>query len=259
MSSLKFSKSFHLYLYAIVVIFFTIVLIAMACGWEKFLQISVLNQHIAQSVVYLLSTLFLVFVIWRLGWLQSSGFTFFGRIKTWLIILFPLIHVLTKDFYFITRDFSLKISEPRLVFWSGFSGFASGFFEETVFRGIVLFYFLRSWGHSISGIVKSITVSASLFGGIHVLQLAENPLPQTLLIMLTAVLAGFFYGVILLHGGSIWIPIVFHGLHNAGVNIFIAGRTFSEKSLINFFILITYIPVFLLGIYLLKKIPQNKE
>jgi len=91
----------------------------------------------------------------------------------------------------------------------------------------------------------------------HILRLGENPLPQTVLAMLTAVLAGFFYGVILLHGRSIWIPIVFHGLHKAVVNLSMAGKNAVETPLISFFILVTTIPVFLLGIELLKKIPQK--
>jgi membrane protease YdiL (CAAX protease family) len=97
-------------------------------------------------------------------------------------------------------------------------------------------------------------VTALLFGGVHILRLAENPVPQTVLAMLTAVLSGFFFGVILLHGRSIWIPIVFHSLHNAAVNLSMAGKNAVETPLISFFILVTTIPVFLLGIYLLKKI-----
>jgi len=259
MSRLKFIKTVRPNFSAKVLIFLTIVLIIIACGWEKLLQISALNQYIGQSVIQIVSTLCFICILWRFGWLRASGFIRIGQGRTWIIIIFPLIYVLTKDIYLITGDLSFDFPNPHLIFWLSLSSLTTSLFEETLFRGLVLFSFLLLWDHSKFGIVKSITVSASLFGGIHVLQLAENPLPQTLLIMLTAVLGGFFYGVILLHGGSIWIPIVFHGLHNAGVNLFTAGWNFTEKPLINFFILMTYIPVFLLGVYLLKKLPQKNS
>lgn len=157
----------------------------------------------------------------------------------------------------MTGEFSFELLNPTLVFWLGLSSLTTGLFEETVFRGVVLFSFLLLWDQSRSGMTKSISASALLFGGIHILRLVENPVPQTLLAMLTAVLVGFFYGVILLHGRSIWIPIVFHSLHNALLNLNMAGKNAVETPLESLFILVTTIPVFLLGIYMLKKIPQK--
>jgi membrane protease YdiL (CAAX protease family) len=256
MKKFKVFEEVHPYLYIIVLIFLTMILIVLAYMWGALFQGSERNQYIGQSLTQLVSTLFLVFVIWRLGWFRVSGFTFIGRSQTWMIVLLPLVYVLLKDIYLTTGEFSFDLSNPTLVIWLGLSGFATGLFEETVFRCIVLFYFLRLWGYSKHGVTKSILMAALLYGGFHVLCLAENPLPQTFLFMLTVALAGFFFGVILLHGQSIWIPIVFHGLHETVINLNMAGKNALETPLIIFFMLVTYIPVFLLGIYLLKKIPQ---
>jgi len=256
MKRIKVFEEIHPYLYAVVLIFLTMVLIIIAYMWRVLFQGSELNQYIGQFLTHFVSTLFLVFVIWQLGWLRVSGFTFIGRSQTWMIVLLPLVYVLLKDIYLTTGEFSFDLSNPTFVFWLGLSGLAGCLFEETVFRGVVLFYFLRLWGYSKHGVKKSILMAALLFGGFHVLWLAENAVPQTVLYMLTASLAGFFYGVILLHGQSIWIPIVFHSLHDTVVNLNMAGKNVLETPLISFFMLVTYIPVFLLGIYLLKKIPQ---
>ncbi len=254
MKRFKVVEEIRPYLYVIVLIFFTIILIAIAFAWGEVFQGSELNQYIGQSITQFVSALFLVFIIWRLGWLQNSGFTFIGRIHTWLLILLPLVYVITKDIYLTAGDFSFKVYDPPKFFWSGLSSLAAGLFEETVFRGIVLFYFLRLWGSSKSGLTKSILTAALLFGGIQVLRLTEYPVIQTVLCMLTAVLAGFFYGVILLHGQSIWIPIVFHGLYDTAVNLNMTGKNVTETPYISFFVLMSYIPVFLLGVYLLQKI-----
>lgn len=258
MKKFRLFTAVYPYLHVIVLIFFTMTLIVIAYIWGELFQGSEPSQYIGQSITQLVSTLFFIFILWRFGWLRASGFTCVGRAQTWVIIILPLIYVLAKDIYLITGEFSFELSNPTLIFWLGLGSLTTGLFEETVFRGVVLFSFLRLWDHSRSGMTKSILMAALLFGGIHVLRLAENSVPQTLLGMFTAALAGFFYGVILLHGRSIWIPIVFHGLHNAVINLNMAGRNAAETPLISFFMLVTYIPVFLLGIYLLKRIPQRR-
>lgn len=257
MKRFKVCAALHPFLFVVIFVFISVLLIAIAYSWGELFPCSELNQYIGQSITQLVSTLFFIFVLWRSGWLRTSGFTSIGRGQTWILITLPLIYVLAKDIYLITGEFSFELSNPFLTFWLGLSSLTTGLFEETVFRGVVLFSFLRLWKHSRSGITKSILLAALLYGGIHILRLVENPVPQTLLAMLTAVLAGFFYSVILLHGRSIWIPIVFHSLHNAVVNLYLTGKNATETPLISFFILVTYIPVFLLGIWLLKKIPQK--
>jgi membrane protease YdiL (CAAX protease family) len=257
MRRFKVFAEFHPFLFVMIFVFISALLIAIAYLWGELFQGSELSQYIGQSVTQLVSTLFFIFILWRFGWLRASGFTSIGRSQTWILITLPFLYVLAKDIYLITGDFSFELSNPALLFWLGLSSLTTGLFEETLFRGVVLFSFLLLWGHSKSGMTKSISVTALLFGGMHILRLVENPAPQTLLTMLTAVLAGFFFGVILLHGGSIWIPIVFHSLHNAVVNLNMAGKNAVETILGSFLILLTIIPVFLLGIYLLKKIPQK--
>lgn len=254
MKRFKVFAEYHPFLFVMILGFISVFLIILAYSWGELFQGSELNQYIGQSVIQLASTLFLIFILWRFGWLRDSGFTSIGRGQTWIIIILPFIYVLAKDIYFMTGDFSFELSHPTLLFWLGLSSLTTGLFEETLFRGVVLFSFLLIWNHSRSGITKSISASALLYGGIHLLLLVENPAPQTVVAMLTAVLAGFFYGVILLHGGSIWIPIAFHCLHNVVVNLNMAGKDTVETPLISFLILVTYIPVFLLGVYLLKKI-----
>lgn len=256
MKRFKVFAALHPFLFVTIVVFFSAFLIAIAYLWGVFFPCSELNQYIGQSITQLVSALCFIFILWRFDWLRASGFTSIGRGQTWIIIILPLIYVLAKDIYLMTGDFSFELSRPTLLFWLGLSSLTTGLFEETLFRGVVLFSFLLLWDHSRSGMTKSISVTALLFGGIHILRLVENPLPQTVLTMLTAVLAGFFYGVILLHGGSIWIPIVFHCLHNAVLNLNMAGKNAVEAPLINLLILLTYIPVFLLGIFLLNKIRQ---
>ena len=258
MKRFKAFAALHPFLFVMIFVFISVLLIAIAYLWGELFQGSELNQHIGQSVTQLVSTLFFIFILWRFGWLSASGFTSIGRGQTWIIIILPFIYVLAKDIFLISGEFSFELSCPTLLFWLGLSSLTTGLFEETVFRGVVLFSFLRLWEHSGTGMTKSISVAALLYGGMHILRLAENPVPQALLAMLTAVLAGFFYGVILLHGRSIWIPIVFHSLHNAGINLNLAGKDSVETPLESFFILVTTIPVFLLGIYLLKKIPQKQ-
>jgi len=175
----------HPVLFVMIFVFISVLLIAIAYSWGEIFPCSELSQYIGQSITQLVSALCFIFILWRFGWLRASGFTSVGRGQTWILITLPFLYVLAKDIYLITGEFSFGLSNPTLLFWLGVSSLTTGLFEETVFRGVVLFSFLLLWDHSRSGMTKSIYVSALLFGGIHVLRLAENPVPQTLLVMLT--------------------------------------------------------------------------
>lgn len=255
MKRFKVFATLHPALFVLFIVLISVLLIAIAYLWGVLFPGSALCQYVGQSLLQAVSTLCLVFLLWRFGWLQISGFGSLGRGRTWIIIILPFVYTLAKDIYFLTGEFSFELSNPRLGFWLGLSGLTTGLFEETVFRGVVLSSLLLLWDHSRFGLTKSLSVTALLFGGIHLVRLVENPVPQTVLAMIAAVLAGFFYGVISLSGGSIWIPIAFHGLYEAALSLNLAGKNAVETPLTSLFIVLTYSPVFLLGLSLLKRIP----
>jgi membrane protease YdiL (CAAX protease family) len=156
MNRFKVFAVVHPYLNVIVSIFITMTLIVIAYAWGEVFQSSVLIQYVGQSIISLVSTLFFVFIIRRFGWLRASGFTSIGRRQAWLKILVIFIYILAINLCLTTGKSSFELSNPALIFWLGLSSLTAALFEETVFRGVVLFSFLWLWGYSKSGITKSI-------------------------------------------------------------------------------------------------------
>jgi membrane protease YdiL (CAAX protease family) len=92
----------------------------------------------------------------------------------------------------------------------------TGIFEEAVFRGVVLYSFLRLWGNEKHGVFKSVIYCSALFGLVHIDRYVAygGYIDDTIFRVLSTFLAGIFYGALLLHGKSIWIPIVCHSAGN---------------------------------------------
>lgn len=253
----KVLVGFHPYLVLTALVFLILILIAVAYFWGQWIQDSVINQCVVQFTTQLISSLFFLFILWQLCLLKASGFTRMGRSKTWSVAAMFLIYMVVINIYLRTGEFFFELSDPDLTFWLSLSSLVAGLFEETVFRGVVLFIFLWLWRGSKYCVAKSVSISALLFGCISILRLDGNSLFQILLSMLVATLAGFFYGAILLHGRSIWIPIVFHGLHNVGINLNMIGKDAIETPQTSLYLLLAYIPLFAVALHLLKKIPRR--
>ena len=247
----------HPYLFMTASVFVILLLIAIAFFWGRRTEDSNLNQCIIQSITQLISVIFIGFFLWQYGWLQTAGFTRFGRKRTWMIALIILMYMAAVFVFSRMGTLCFKTRDPRLILWLSVNGFTAGFFEETVFRGILLFTLLWIWRRSKYQMAKSISSTSLLFGCASILKTNGDSIAQTVLGALTATTAGFIYGVLLLHGKSIWIPVVLHGLHKAGVNAFMTSRSAEATFRPDLFLLLTAIPVLLLGIYLLKSIPLN--
>ena len=247
----------HPCLFMTVFVLVIVLLIAIAYFSERWTKDSEVNQWIIQSITQLISFAFFVFILWQSGWLQDTGFARFGRSTTWGIAIVIFLYLAAAHFFFKTGPLFSRMPEPDFIFWLIFGSLIAGLFEELAFRGIFLFTFLWLWRRAKYQVVKSISATALLFGFVSILKTDGNSFYQTVWGVLTAAVAGFVYGVLLLHGKSIWIPVVLHGLHNVGMNLFMVDGNAAESLRPDLFLLLASIPVFLLGIYLLKRIPSN--
>ncbi len=199
------------------------------------------------------------FILWRFGWFRASGFLSFGRWKIWAIMVPILLYDISITHIIISGTFEFGIADKYEYYFRVSSilahFFIAALFEETIFRGIILYTFIRLWGNSKPGILKSVIISSAIFGMLHIngsLSGIDDIIGVFFKILWTFI-AGIFYCVLLLKGKSIWIPITCHCLYNAILDIIINRTNLSITAYSHFLIFLTAIPIGLLGIYLLRR------
>jgi membrane protease YdiL (CAAX protease family) len=183
------------------------------------------GDQIGQTLGMLVATACLAFVLWRFGWLTTSGLAGLGSGRAWLAVLVPIVYGIAATLYAYSGGRGFSISDPALALLVALNAMASGMVEEVAYRGLVLHAFVRRWRDSRRGVLVGVMVSSLIFGASHMVWAAMGkPLHLAALQSLTACLSGIVYAALTLYSGSIWPAIVFHGLANAAVWVMILDR-----------------------------------
>ena len=144
-----------------------------------------------------------------------------------------------------------------------------GFAEEFVFRGYLQPVFLKKYISCKNGIFLGVLFPAIFFGTSHLLNLTVNDnIPQVIGQSIYAIFIGFFFGVVLLKTNKLIPLAITHGLINF---FFLFGSLpslnndiepavamiLSEQIVAAAAPLIIFIPLFVIGLILLKKITKD--
>jgi membrane protease YdiL (CAAX protease family) len=215
------------------------------------------NPTIGQILGRLISTLIFAFILSRFGWLTAAGFTQSAGWQSWLLILLLLVYTIVAAIYAYFGDFRFNLSKPKLAGVVVLNQMTFGLVEETAFRGVILYAFVRIWGDSNWGLVGSVLLSALFFGASHMSWVAfGKPVLQSTLMSLSAFEAGICYGAFVLASGSIWPAVVFHGLVNAAVNIKLMDKPeYKETVPSGIRMVLLNLPIVMFAVYLLWKMP----
>ena len=95
------------------------------------------------------------------------------------------------------------------------------YFEEVLYRGLVLKSLLNKNGHSKRDVMGACVVSSAIFGVLHIVNVfAGASVLPTLSQIIHATSTGLFFAAVFLRTKNLWIPILLHGLLNLSVQIF---------------------------------------
>lgn len=155
-----------------------------------------------------------------------------------------------------------------------------GLFEEVLYRGLVLKILLIKLGHSKRGIINACVISSLIFGMVHITNIvdiainAEHLSVGVILPVVSQIIFATAFGLlnvaIFLRSGTLWIPILIHGVGNLAVQTFFAFisrdrilqfvQTPVEMSVPEFIIstLMSTIPLLVAGLVLLRKVKPGK-
>ena len=144
-----------------------------------------------------------------------------------------------------------------------------GFAEEFVFRGYLQPVFLKKYISHKNGIFLGVLFPAIFFGTSHLLNLSVNDnVPQVIGQSIYAIFIGFFFGVVLLKTNKLIPLAITHGL----INFFflfgllpslnnntepVEAMALSEQIVSAAAPLLIFIPLFVIGLILLRKITKD--
>ena len=155
-----------------------------------------------------------------------------------------------------------------------------GIFEEVLYRGLVLKILLKKLGHSKRGIINACVISSVIFGMVHITNIvdiainAEHLSVGVILPIVSQIIFATAFGLLVvalfLRSGTLWIPILIHGVGNLVVQTFVAFisrdrilqfvQTPVEMSAPEFIIstLMSTIPLLVAGLVLLRKVKPDE-
>lgn len=175
----------------------------------------------------------------------------------WLVLLLPLAYATLASTYALTGSFDVNLADPALTGLVTLFIVTAAFLEEVVFRGLILHAFLRAWGNTYRGLIKSILVSSLLFCSVHLLDfLSGRPLLDVFLQSLEAFFLGVWLAALVLRGKSIYPAVAFHAILNLAAYLAFASKGIQPAPSSWLLLSGLVLPIAAYGIYLLRSAPQ---
>ena len=171
-------------------------------------------QMITNTIIRLIAGVLLLYMLFKFG---HKEFFQFKLNRTSLVMMIPALLIAINNFPIVSYfDGRAELTEPtyRVILFF-IECLSVGFFEEILFRGIVLIFLVQSFSHMKGGIFLSVFVSSLIFGLFHIINFFDGAtLSSTLLQMGYSFLMGMLWATLYLKTGNIWFIMILHALYN---------------------------------------------
>ena len=229
-------------------------------------------EYLVLTVKMLLIFIFSLILINTLKEKALSGLSTNYKWSFKFINLIPFYLFILGILTFIGKDLSqISIYNLLLIL---FACLMVGFAEEFMFRGFLQPLFIQKYISHKNGLFLGVLFPALFFGASHLLNLTVNDnIPQVIGQSIYAVFIGFFFGVVLLKTNKLIPLAITHGLINFFFlfstlpnlnNITDIDRettleiTLSEQISATIVPLFIFLPLFIIGLILLRKIKKEQ-
>ena len=166
------------------------------------------------SMFRFLSGIIFIIIIIGFGyqWIFKSK-----KIGKSLLIIIPALIISINNFPIIAFfDGRAVLTEPTYrVFLFFIECLSVGFFEEIVFRGILLVFLIKKFSHIKDGVLLAIMISSAVFGLSHVFNIFNGAgFGDTMIQIGYSFLVGMMWSVIFLRTGNLWLTMLLHATYN---------------------------------------------
>lgn len=211
-----------------------------------------------------LGSMIFFILIAKSGILKNAGFT---KIKDWkqLWLVWPII-VLSIFVSWSLFDGTLTINttNPLVILLFILVYVSTGFYEEILFRGLIMTIIMQKWGNHRRGIYFAVISSSILFGILHIINffLRHVSLLAAVTQVLYATFFGVFFAACVLRCNTIWPAIILHAVFDICSNLDAIGAqsTFGQISNMNTTLtdalssILVTLPFLIYGLFLLRKV-----
>ena len=127
--------------------------------------------------------------------------------------------------------------------------------EEMLFRGIILYILVRSWGNTLKGIFASVILMSTIFSLFHIVWFLSSGISlSTVLLLVETVFISVWWAGMVLKGGSIWPAFLAHFVVNTVVALqSISGSIIQPDLQVYTKLLLFSMPLGAIGFWLLRK------
>jgi len=215
------------------------------------------SRNLVEAVGRLGASGLFVYLLWGFGWLDGSGVDSRGTAAAWLVTLLLIAYETIAFQFAFFGDLAVTMSNPGLSLSVGLNALATGPLEEIPFRAVILYAFLRLWGDTKKGIVRSVLYSAAIFSLSHLIHLAlGRPADMVAMKLVMTFLSGIYFAALVLRWRSIWTVVLFHGVLNAVLSVrAIEVGGFTETATMLGTVIPFQLPLVALGIYWIARSP----
>jgi len=208
----KHKKSRHLIVLigGMIVMLLIIFLIAIMSPGLGTIESLMINQMIFRF----LGGLFIVIIL--IAFNQSS-ILMHQSIKSSFIVIIPALIIAINNFPWSAwiQGRTEYLEPTHTVFLFFLECLSVGFFEELIFRGLLLMILLQRLMKYRQGLLWSILISSLAFSLAHLLNVFLGvPIHQVLLQTGYTFLMGFMWAIVYLRTRNLWIVMVLHALYN---------------------------------------------
>jgi membrane protease YdiL (CAAX protease family) len=213
--------------------------------------------------------------IWLFSYLKKLGFkkkNILKGLKYTAIVLIGSLYSLTLSIIY-PKQYELYIPGIYRIVSIVFQMLGIAFFEEILFRGILLNTIIYKFGNKKNGIYYAIIISSLLFGLSHLLNLINSPniVTGTISQVIYSTIIGFIYSTVYIRYKNIFSIIIIHALFNIisifpfaflRINYWLITYYFQilhSRPLIALLDCIIAIPSFIYVLWLFKRIEINKN
>lgn len=251
-------------------IIFAVITLALACALteiriEKLFYGFLDKQGAAYMTGFLeqgIVGLIILLIIAYLGIMKEAGFTKQGHWKqiwlVWPILLFSVLN----GWSVFSGEETIDFSEPSTLITFLLVFLSTGFFEETLCRGLITTLIMKKWGSTKKGIYFSVLISSIIFGVFHLINFIMGR--ATIISVITQIIYATFFGVFfsacLLRTRLIWPLMISHAFFDICGNFeeIIKNGNFGQvyhtsvTQMVSTIIIL--LPLFLYGLFILQKV-----
>lgn len=176
-----------------------------------------LSADSSQTAGRVVATVLLLAFAYRLGWLGRSGITRSGPRSVWLIAAVAVVYLVPAYAWGLFGPGGLEsLGAAGEAFLTELpTGVTVGIAEEFLFRGVLLFVFVRAWGTTRTGVLRAVLVTSVVFGLMHAVPafLGED-LGNVAANLLGTIVSAVWWAALVVVYRTVWPGVVIHMLTN---------------------------------------------